>query len=273
MDHMMPRMDGIETTKKIRDMGYKQPIVALTANAIIGQSDVFLENGFDGFISKPIDIRQLNAVLKKFIRDKQPPEVIEAAEKDRSVRHGSGRVYSRTQLDEIFVRDASRLAKGLDEIQESNVYGEEDIKTYTINTHALKSALVNVGEIDLSTTAASLEQAGRDKDTALMVAKTREFLDKLWIIIEKHIPHQESTVGGEPTDLRSFVEDRAYLQEKLLTIKNACKAYDRKTIKEIIMKLRQMVWKSEIKELLAKMDEQLLNGDFEAVSKIAELGV
>jgi CheY-like chemotaxis protein len=79
MDHMMPKMDGMETTRRIRDLGYTEPIVALTANAVAGQVDIFLENGFDDFISKPIDIRQLNAVLNKFIRDKQPPEVLKAA--------------------------------------------------------------------------------------------------------------------------------------------------------------------------------------------------
>ena len=71
MDHMMPEMDGIEATKHIRDLGYKNPVIALTANAVVGQADVFLQNGFDEFISKPIDIRQLDVVLNKFIYDKQ----------------------------------------------------------------------------------------------------------------------------------------------------------------------------------------------------------
>jgi signal transduction histidine kinase/ActR/RegA family two-component response regulator len=71
MDHMMPEMDGVETTKNLREMGYSHPIVALTANAVMGQAEMFLSNGFDDFISKPIDIRELNAVLNKLIRDKR----------------------------------------------------------------------------------------------------------------------------------------------------------------------------------------------------------
>ncbi|MCL2844514.1 MAG: ATP-binding protein [Chitinivibrionia bacterium] len=71
MDHMMPDMDGIETVKIIREFGYKKPIVALTANALIGQAEEFLANGFDDFISKPIDTRQLNSVLNKYVRDKR----------------------------------------------------------------------------------------------------------------------------------------------------------------------------------------------------------
>jgi signal transduction histidine kinase len=71
MDHMMPEMDGMETTKQLRELGYDHPIVALTANAIVGQADVFLQNGFDDFISKPIDIHQLDAVLNNYIRDRK----------------------------------------------------------------------------------------------------------------------------------------------------------------------------------------------------------
>jgi len=74
MDHMMPQMDGIETTRKLREMGYNGSIVALTANAIVGNSDMFLDNGFDGFISKPIDIAQLDGILNEFVRDKHRSE-------------------------------------------------------------------------------------------------------------------------------------------------------------------------------------------------------
>ncbi|MDR2543559.1 MAG: response regulator [Treponema sp.] len=81
MDHMMPEMDGIEATKILRSIGYKHPIVALSANAVAGQANIFMENGFDDFIPKPIDIRQMNFILNNLIRDKQTPEVLEAARK------------------------------------------------------------------------------------------------------------------------------------------------------------------------------------------------
>jgi signal transduction histidine kinase/CheY-like chemotaxis protein len=84
MDHYMPEMDGMETVKIIRDLGYKNPIVALTANALVGQARIFLENGFDGLISKPIDTRQLDSTLNKLIRDKYPPETVEAARQLKS---------------------------------------------------------------------------------------------------------------------------------------------------------------------------------------------
>jgi len=69
MDYMMPEMDGIETTRLIRESGYKGTIVVLTANAVVGADRMFRENGFDDFISKPIDIKELDAILKKYVRN------------------------------------------------------------------------------------------------------------------------------------------------------------------------------------------------------------
>jgi CheY-like chemotaxis protein len=71
MDHMMPEMDGIETTAAIRAMDgerYKtMPIVALTANAVAGMQEMFLENGFNDFLAKPIDVSKLDEMLLKWI--------------------------------------------------------------------------------------------------------------------------------------------------------------------------------------------------------------
>ncbi|WP_461252343.1 response regulator, partial [Treponema sp. R8-4-B8] len=91
MDHMMPRMDGIEAVKIIRSFGYNEPIVALTANALAGQAEIFMNNGFDDFISKPIDIRQLNGVLNKLIRDKQSQETLEDANKKKNNLYAGGK--------------------------------------------------------------------------------------------------------------------------------------------------------------------------------------
>ena len=81
MDHMMPGMDGIEATTTIRNLESerfkKLPIVALTANAIAGMEEMFLKNGFNDYLSKPIDLRRLNAVLKRWIpaeKRKTPPD-------------------------------------------------------------------------------------------------------------------------------------------------------------------------------------------------------
>ena len=80
MDHMMPGMNGVETMARLRDLGYSEPIVALTANQAIGQAEIFLKMGFDGFTSKPIRTKHFNTILEKYIKGKQPPEVLAAVE-------------------------------------------------------------------------------------------------------------------------------------------------------------------------------------------------
>jgi CheY-like chemotaxis protein len=73
MDHKMPVMDGIETTLKIRAMGEEDvyysgvPVIALTANAVLGTKEMFMENGFNDFLAKPIDTVKLDAVLGRWI--------------------------------------------------------------------------------------------------------------------------------------------------------------------------------------------------------------
>jgi CheY-like chemotaxis protein len=75
MDHMMPGMDGIEAVRIIRNeinTGYANnvPIIALTANAIVGNDKMFLEHGFQDFLTKPIDIMRLNEAINRWVRDK-----------------------------------------------------------------------------------------------------------------------------------------------------------------------------------------------------------
>jgi CheY-like chemotaxis protein len=85
MDHMMPEMDGLEATRIIRsqigtDYAKTVPIVALTANALTGNEDMFIDHGFNAFISKPIDIMRLDAILNQFVRDKSQEKMAEAHE-------------------------------------------------------------------------------------------------------------------------------------------------------------------------------------------------
>ena len=67
MDHMMPEMDGMEAVKQIREFSPNLTIIALTANAVSGMREKFIENGFNDFLSKPIDTRKLNDILEKWI--------------------------------------------------------------------------------------------------------------------------------------------------------------------------------------------------------------
>ena len=83
LDQMMPGLSGVETLEELRKLGYKEPIVALTANALAGQKEELLTRGFDDFISKPIAVKQLHAALEKHILYKQSSETIEQARAEK----------------------------------------------------------------------------------------------------------------------------------------------------------------------------------------------
>jgi len=71
----MPKMDGIEAVKRIRELGgnYEElPIVALTANAVSGMKEMFMANKFSGFVSKPVSMRELDKVLTEWLPPKTP---------------------------------------------------------------------------------------------------------------------------------------------------------------------------------------------------------
>jgi CheY-like chemotaxis protein len=76
MDHMMPKMDGVETTKEIRKLGQeyeKLIIIGLTANAVSGVKEMFLASGFNGFLSKPLRMLELYEVLKTWMPSGKKP--------------------------------------------------------------------------------------------------------------------------------------------------------------------------------------------------------
>jgi CheY-like chemotaxis protein len=264
MDHMMPRMDGIEAAKIIRSLGYTKPIVALTANALAGQAAIFMENGFDDFISKPIDTRQLNMVLNRLIRDKYPAEVVEAARKQKDRLHSDGgqREAVGPDLAEIFVRDAKKAAQVMEPIYANNFSSDDDLSTFLINIHAMKSALANIGETALSAEAGTLEQAGRDKNTELIISGFSSFLEKLHSLTEK-LQAEEDTGDDSNTADGKEPGDYQFLREKLLAVKEACISYKKKTAKYALAEIRKKTWPRSISERINAISAHLLHSDFD----------
>jgi signal transduction histidine kinase/CheY-like chemotaxis protein len=270
MDHMMPKMDGIETTNQLRKIGYTKTIVALTAHALAGQAEMFLKNGFDDFISKPIDIRQLNVTLNKLIRDKQPPEVIEAAQKEKAEMNkkqdpGLGFQQADSQLAKIFARDAEKAVDVIQNCIRKDLNDEKDLHMYIINVHAMKSALANIGEKELSATALRLEQAGRENDINVLLSETDAFLEKLDKVIKEIKGKEEKnelTIDSE--------ESLVLLKEKLQVIKAACAGMDKKAIKNVLIELRKKTWSQKTNEFLSSIDEHLLHSDFEEISSLID---
>jgi signal transduction histidine kinase/HPt (histidine-containing phosphotransfer) domain-containing protein len=189
MDHMMPHMDGVMATKKIRELGGKfrlLPIITLTATAIKGAREMFLSNGFNGFMSKPVDMRELQKTLKEWL----PPEKIieqtdlgavpsgkNAARAEKSVFMtavgGVGEINAEIGLSrfsgiESLYRDVLEDFYGalLPKYEKMRGFlAESDITGFAIAVHAMKSELSTIGAMRLSEMAFKLESAAKNKET------------------------------------------------------------------------------------------------------------
>jgi signal transduction histidine kinase/CheY-like chemotaxis protein len=269
MDHYMPVMDGIEAAKIIRGMGYSQPIVALTANVITGQAEIFFSNGFDDFISKPIDIRQLNAVLNKLIRDRYPAETVEAARKlgnNRTKNDGvSSQPSAASEIEKFFTKDAQKAVGILEAIMKKDDLTDDDIQSYIINVHSMKSALANIGEAELSSAAGKLEEAGRQRSLKLISEETHSFLAALSEIISIKNSGKDDIYNENIQE-----EDKLYLFEKLTVIQESCVEYDKKAAKTALAQLQQKKWPRQTGELLDKISEYLLHSEFTEAANLAE---
>ena len=184
MDYMMPDLNGIETMHKMREMGYNHPIVALTANAMIGIAEEFMRAGFDGFIPKPIQTKQLNSVLLKFIKNKQPAEVLEAANAERVARpalRGDINTFQKdpellAKLREDFAKKHSNTFKEL-----SDLINADDIETAHRLTHTIKGIAGMLYEDGLAIAARDMEQilAAKIKPTAAQLAALENQLNRV----------------------------------------------------------------------------------------------
>ena len=262
MDHMMPEMDGIETVKIIRGMGYAEPIVALTANTIKGMADLFAENGFSGFVSKPIDTRQLNAYLVRFIRAKQPPEVLEAV---RSQVQPPKKRDLAAMLNEAFVRDAGKAIGALEAIAASAEKGwdEDALKGLCLQAHGMKSALANIGEAELSEVAADLETAGKAGAAGEIDALLPGFLRSLRELAGRLKGGGADGVGEAPE------EDTRFLREQFEAIREACDSYDIDAANAALDAIGRQSLSKGTEKLAGEISVQLLRGGFDEAAALA----
>jgi len=197
MDQMMPKMDGMEATQLIRETGYKHPVVAMTANAVTGSAEMFLASGFDGYISKPVDIRELNSLLNRLIRDKQPKDVIEAVRTEMNQtkqattsNRGTAAILCDEMTEAVLydIESAVRVLNGLLSKHVALGLSDSDMKLYATTVHGIKSALSNINETELSAAAFELEKLGDDNRVDEILSETPAFVDALNALCEKLRP-------------------------------------------------------------------------------------
>ena len=241
MDHMMPEMDGVETTRVIRrllgDNG-QVPIIALTANAVEGTAKMFIDEGMNDFVTKPIEMRVIISKLRKWL----PPEKIE---KHRNIKvktdiSGANRDDAASQA----TTDISIV--GLDVKKAMEFLGNEDLfwsvlkeyyrvidkkcmliqeyeqkeqwKDYTVEVHALKSASRQIGALELAQVAEQMEAAGNAENGALIHKITPGMLEEYMFykgILAPYFAKEEEAQSGRAAENDEMSELFSQMKEAM----------------------------------------------------------
>ncbi|MDR1917078.1 MAG: response regulator [Synergistaceae bacterium] len=240
MDHMMPEVNGIEATIALRKTpGWLQdvPIIALTANALVGMKETYLSCGMNDFLSKPIELTELNRVLIKWL----PESKIETVQTDRkqSTRPSGEPLVSRLggmldtgmALANIGGSESAYIAviKAFmtsipEKLQNMEAYmRNKNYDSFRIDIHSCKSSLANIGAMDISEEARYLELATISEDYEYIENNFKDFTRKLNelfsfigdIVSEKKFQVDETKVMGNVEILRSLLEDARILLDGL----------------------------------------------------------
>jgi CheY-like chemotaxis protein len=298
MDHMMPEMDGAEAAWKIRnEIGTEYartvPIIALTANAIAGSREMFLENGFNDFIPKPIDIKRLDSVLNQWIRNKQSEDTLKEAE---------GRAMEQPQRPNASLgNDAEgkwlleHPVEGIDFATALLLYGNsgaaympilksfithtppllekmnEDLETsppdYLIAVHGLKGTCNAIGAVETGALARELEFAMKEGNIKMVKSRNGELVEKAAALAEKLknlLDKWEANLPAENKEKRAE-PDRQLLKQ----LSQATAAFNSNDTEEILGKLEQYRYERG-EEFIQWLREQAENFDYDAIHKRLE---
>ena len=278
LDHRMPGLDGIETLQKMQtlpnNLNAETPVIALTANAVSGAREQYLEAGFTSYLSKPIPPEELETMIIKYL----PPDKVQLAEvpadaveetklpewlstvSGLNVKEGvehCGSVDAYLDTLKIF---AEAVASGVKEI--AGFYNAEDWKNYTTKVHALKSSARVIGADELSERARRLEDAGNSgyfneiKDgTAALLELYLTYESKLAPLIAKPIDTSDKPLIGDDE-----------LAEALETLKEVSASFDYDSVTFVLDSLEEyrlpddrIEQFKELRAALAKLDWEKLN--------------
>jgi CheY-like chemotaxis protein/anti-sigma regulatory factor (Ser/Thr protein kinase) len=253
MDHMMPGMDGIEAAERIRALGtdYARtvPLIALTANAIAGNEALFLSKGFQDFLSKPIDLARLDAVIRLWVRDKSG--------ENRPLQRNDGE----TPLANYHI-DGIDLAAGLDRfggdwdayrrvlrsyaantrglLSSLRDVGVQNIGDYAITVHGIKGSSRSIGADSVGALAETLEKAAMDRNIDTVLNKAPEFAKIVAALIDGIDALLTGAAAGTPKPVKEKPD-----QQVLARIYEACQAYDMETVEAAIKELEQYEYEQD----------------------------
>jgi len=269
MDHMMPGIDGIETTRLLREEGYNHPIVALTANVVAGVKDIFIESGFDDFIPKPFDIVELDSILKKYNHNKQAQTSFMISR----LKHISGLDVNSALsaiggTEDMYVDTVKITARLMPErIDNIDRYKSNDLESFKVEIHGIKSVLSNIGANVLSISAAQLERAAIDSDTSFITKNYPAFRAGLASLSEELNDALQSGSSG-----LMDTADKTQLMKIIFDVKAATEEYDSMLALEVLSPYIDYSYDKETDELLRKIVFSLEASDYEsALDNIATM--
>jgi CheY-like chemotaxis protein len=295
LDHRMPDMDGVETLAAMRAQADgkngETPVVCLTANAISGAREWYLEQGFNDYLTKPVDGSQLEAALVKYL----PPELVRLAgtdspknenENENETESGNGNEsalpewlltsgafdvkagmqFCGSEEDymevlRVFQESASENA---DKIQ--RLFETKDWKNYTTKVHALKSSARLVGALELSDRAKKLEAAGDRLDTDEIERDTPRLIELYRSCTETLAPLAEP----EQNDADLPEIDDASLAEAYEAIKELASSFDYDSIQLVLSELAGSRVPEDKAERHARLVEAAKKPDWDALKRILE---
>lgn len=252
MDHMMPETDGVEATRIIRgtdDEYYRKlPIIALTANAVNGVREMFINAGMNDFIAKPIELSALDRVLKTWLPKElmktpsegeyaddrrnnapaaKPDTGSELFSPETGIFYTGGDTDAYREILEVYV---GKSAEKREYIQK--LFDEKSWKNYVIEVHALKSTSMTIGSKLLSERAKELELAGKAGNYRLIEEKNAALMELYEKVaglggsyLEENRPEKPGDEPDEaPAELTEIpLESVMEYVEKIL---QACDAFD-----------------------------------------------
>ena len=285
MDHMMPMMDGVETTRIIRRLypDYNDvPILALTANAVDGTKEMFLSEGMNDFIAKPIELRTLISKIKQWLpkdklvkgapkRKRSAPQSEEDLrleigdlDTDYALKLLGGKPLYLSVLSDYYsaIQPKSEKIKQLEE--------EENWPEYTVEVHALKSASRQIGAMALADLAAEMEKAGNAHDAELIHKKTGEML---WMylayepIIRPFIREKGTEGSSQPAKGEA---SKDMLLTAFINCREALEDLDMDRIERFISELKQYSFGTESAKYLAELVGAADNFDIETCEDVLD---
>ena len=291
LDHMMPEMDGIETLHKIREREITTPVIALTANAVAGVKDMYLKEGFEGYLAKPIDGTTMEKMMMEYLpaskmqkpskREMAAPAVPGAGlEKSEDVSlpdwlKDVDTIDTKEGLKnnadkEMYLSMLGIFYRSIDEKSSEirGFYESEDWKNYTIKVHALKSSARIIGAMKLSALAQELEDAGNANDAEKIKAKTDEFLSMYEEYKKTLSPIDPSLYAdGESDDDRADV-DPAMLADAYSSLKEFCDAEDYDLAEMVLGSLKEFKLPPDDDKRIKEIEKKLYALEWEEIKKI-----